>query len=661
VNRGGRMNRQSTKKALLIPYILMVLTAIAIVIVGFIFKPLIATFTAIALIIMIVISAVLIKQALSKMDNYVDNLSGHISAGSNKAIKRMPIGLVVIDADDHIEWINQYMSEHLETNVISEPVNEVFPNILKQLERIQEIEIEHGQYHYHVRYSEEERCLYFFDITEEVHTNELYEESKPIIATLFLDNYDEITQNMNDTQRSEINSMVTRIISRWATEYNIYFKRYSSDQFVAYLNQKILAEIEDSNFDILSQLREKSVGYRAQLTLSIGVGEGTEDLIELGELSQSGLDLALGRGGDQVAIKNMNGNVRFYGGKTDPMEKRTRVRARVISHALKDILTEGDKVIIMGHKRPDLDAVGAAIGVSRFASMNNLEAYVVLNEEDIDPTLSRVMEEIDKKPELKERFVTSDEAWDMMTSKTTVVVVDTHKPEMVLDENILNKANRKVVIDHHRRGESFISNPLLVYMEPYASSTAELVTELLEYQPTEQRLSRLESTIMYAGIIVDTRNFTLRTGSRTFDAASYLRAHGADTILTQQFLKDDVDTYINRSELIRTVEVQDHGVAIAHGSNDKIYHPVTVAQAADELLSLEGIEASYVVAKREDNLIGISARSLGGINVQLTMEALGGGGHLTNAATQIKGVTIEEAIEQLQQAITEQMSRSEDT
>ncbi|WP_218084766.1 DHH family phosphoesterase [Staphylococcus haemolyticus] len=654
------MNRQSTKKALLIPFILMVLTSIALVVVWFIFKPLVATIAAAILVVMIIISIVLVRQALLKMDNYVDNLSGHISAGSNRAIKRLPIGMVVLDADDHIEWINQYMSEHLETNVISEPVNEVFPNILKQLEKVQEVEIEHGQYHYHVRHSEEESCLYFFDITDEVQTNELYEESKPIIATLFLDNYDEITQNMNDTQRSEINSMVTRVISRWASEYNIYFKRYNSDQFVAYLNQKILAEIEESNFEILSQLREKSVGYRAQLTLSIGVGEGTENLIDLGELSQSGLDLALGRGGDQVAIKNMNGNVRFYGGKTDPMEKRTRVRARVISHALKDILTEGDKVIIMGHKRPDLDAIGAAIGVSRFALMNNLEVYVVLNEEDIDPTLRRVMDEIDKKPELKERFVTSDEAWDMMTSKSTIVVVDTHKPEMVLDENILNKANRKVVIDHHRRGESFISNPLLVYMEPYASSTAELVTELLEYQPTEQRLTRLESTVMYAGIIVDTRNFTLRTGSRTFDAASYLRAHGADTILTQHFLKDDVDTYINRSELIRTVEVQDNGIAIAHGSNEKIYHPVTVAQAADELLSLEGIEASYVVAKREDNLIGISARSLGSINVQLTMEALGGGGHLTNAATQLKGLSIEEAIEQLQQAITEQMSRSED-
>ncbi|MCP8604679.1 cyclic-di-AMP phosphodiesterase GdpP, partial [Acinetobacter baumannii] len=309
---------------------------------------------------------------------------------------------------------------------------------------------------------------------------------------------------------------------------------------------------------------------------------------------------------------------------------------------------------------PDLDAIGAAIGVSRFAMMNNLEAYIVLNETDIDPTLRRVMNEIDKKSELRERFITSDDAWDMMTSKTTVVIVDTHKPELVLDENVLNKANRKVVIDHHRRGESFISNPLLIYMEPYASSTAELVTELLEYQPTEQRLTRLESTVMYAGIIVDTRNFTLRTGSRTFDAASYLRAHGADTILTQHFLKDDVDTYINRSELIRTVKVEDNGIAIAHGSDDKIYHPVTVAQAADELLSLEGIEASYVVARREDNLIGISARSLGSVNVQLTMEALGGGGHLTNAATQLKGVTVEEAIAQLQQAITEQLSRSED-
>lgn len=655
------MNRHSMKKALIVPFLVITVTAIIIVGLSFFFNQWLAFIAAILLFVMLIISVFIFRRFYRYLDRYLDDLSGKISVGSDRAVKTMPLGLIVLNENDQIEWVNPFMSERIERNVISDPINEVYPNILKQLEKAKEIEIADGAYAYRVRYSEKEHILYFIDMTEEATIQQAYDDQQPIIATLFLDNYDEITQNMNDTQRSEINSMVTRVISRWAQEHSVYFKRYSSDQFIAYLNRRILRELEETKFDILSQLREKSVGYRAQLTLSIGVGEGSENLIDLGELSQSGLDLALGRGGDQVAIKNMNGNVRFYGGKTDPMEKRTRVRARVISHALKDILLEGDKVIVMGHKRPDLDAIGAAIGVTRFAMMNNLEAYIVLNESDIDPTLRRVMDEIDEKPELKERFVTSDDAWNMMTSRTTLVVVDTHKPEMVIDENILNKANRKVVIDHHRRGESFISSPLLVYMEPYASSTAELVTELLEYQPTEQRLTRLESTVMYAGIIVDTRNFTLRTGSRTFDAASYLRAHGADTILTQHFLKDDIETYINRSELIRTVKLQENGIAIAHGPDDKIYHPVTVAQAADELLSLDGVEAAYVVARREENLVGMSARSLGEFNVQLTMEALGGGGHLTNAATQLEGVTVEAAIEKLQQAINEQLDRSDES
>lgn len=655
------MNRHSMKKALIVPFLVITVTAIIIVGLSFFFNQWLAFIAAILLFVMLIISVFIFRRFYRYLDCYLDDLSGKISVGSDRAVKTMPLGLIVLNENDQIEWVNPFMSERIERNVISDPINEVYPNILKQLEKAKEIEIADGAYAYRVRYSEKEHILYFIDMTEEATIQQAYDDQQPIIATLFLDNYDEITQNMNDTQRSEINSMVTRVISRWAQEHSVYFKRYSSDQFIAYLNRRILRELEETKFDILSQLREKSVGYRAQLTLSIGVGEGSENLIDLGELSQSGLDLALGRGGDQVAIKNMNGNVRFYGGKTDPMEKRTRVRARVISHALKDILLEGDKVIVMGHKRPDLDAIGAAIGVTRFAMMNNLEAYIVLNESDIDPTLRRVMDEIDEKPELKERFVTSDDAWNMMTSRTTLVVVDTHKPEMVIDENILNKANRKVVIDHHRRGESFISSPLLVYMEPYASSTAELVTELLEYQPTEQRLTRLESTVMYAGIIVDTRNFTLRTGSRTFDAASYLRAHGADTILTQHFLKDDIETYINRSELIRTVKLQENGIAIAHGPDDKIYHPVTVAQAADELLSLDGVEAAYVVARREENLVGMSARSLGEFNVQLTMEALGGGGHLTNAATQLEGVTVEAAIEKLQQAINEQLDRSDES
>ncbi|WP_147640562.1 DHH family phosphoesterase [Mammaliicoccus lentus] len=641
------MNRQSVKKALIFPYIIMMVLALALLVLSFLNSIFWAIIATVITVVLFAASVYFIRTSFAKLDLYIGSLAGRITKSKTSAVSDLPIGVILLDKNYNIEWINNFISRRLERDVLNEPINEIFPNILKRLENTQEVEIEEGSYKYKVTYTENEKSIYLFDITETSRVYELYENEKPIIATIFLDNYDEITQNMNDSQRSEVNSLITNVINDWSTRYELYVKRYSSDQFIGLLNNSILEDIEASKFNLLDDLRDKTREFGHPLTLSIGIGEGSENLIELGELSQSSLDLALGRGGDQVAIKNFNGNVRFYGGKTDPMEKRTRVRARVISHALRDILIEGDKVIIMGHKSPDMDAIGAAIGVSRIAKMNNLESYIVLNDSDIDDTLQRVMREIDEKPDLKERFITSEEAWHEMTSRTTLVVVDTHKPELVIDENLLNKANRKVVIDHHRRGESIISSPLLVYMEPYASSTAELVTELLEYQPTEHRLTRIESTIMLAGIIVDTRNFTLRTGSRTFDAASFLRSHGADTILCQHFLKDDIDTYIKRSDLIKTVKLFRGGVAIAHGDEEQIYHPVTVAQAADELLGLEGVEASYVVAKRSEDTVGISARSLGEVNVQLTMEALGGGGHLSNAATQIKDSTVEEAIEKL--------------
>lgn len=641
------MNRQSVKKALIFPYIIMMVLALALLVLSFLNSIFWAIIATVITVVLFAASVYFIRTSFAKLDLYIGSLAGRITKSKTSAVSDLPIGVILLDKNYNIEWINNFISRRLERDVLNEPINEIFPNILKRLENTQEVEIEEGSYKYKVTYTENEKSIYLFDITETSRVYELYENEKPIIATIFLDNYDEITQNMNDSQRSEVNSLITNVINDWSTRYELYVKRYSSDQFIGLLNNSILEDIEASKFNLLDDLRDKTREIGHPLTLSIGIGEGSENLIELGELSQSSLDLALGRGGDQVAIKNFNGNVRFYGGKTDPMEKRTRVRARVISHALRDILIEGDKVIIMGHKSPDMDAIGAAIGVSRIAKMNNLESYIVLNDSDIDDTLQRVVREIDEKPDLKERFITSEEAWHEMTSRTTLVVVDTHKPELVIDENLLNKANRKVVIDHHRRGESIISSPLLVYMEPYASSTAELVTELLEYQPTEHRLTRIESTIMLAGIIVDTRNFTLRTGSRTFDAASFLRSHGADTILCQHFLKDDIDTYIKRSDLIKTVKLFRGGVAIAHGDEEQIYHPVTVAQAADELLGLEGVEASYVVAKRSEDTVGISARSLGEVNVQLTMEALGGGGHLSNAATQIKDSTVEEAIEKL--------------
>lgn len=650
------MNRKYNKQTLVMPFIVMCIAAFIVTGILYTVHPVTAWATFGILFVITCVSLLYLRHGIRHNESYIANLSTTIDRGKRYAISELPIGVMLLDENEHIEWHNHFINDKITIPIISESIHDVFPNLLNQFKNtgIKETTAVFGDYKFKVNYAEAYRVLYFFDITDKVETEALYEEGKPIIGILFLDNFDEITQNMADAQRTEINSMMSTEINKWAEENNVYIKRYQSDQYMMFFNQRILHQIEETKFNLLDNIREKSREIKTHITLSIGIGEGTENLLDLGTLAQSSLDLALGRGGDQVAIKNVNGNVRFYGGKTDPMEKRTRVRARVISHALRDILIEGDNVIIMGHKRPDMDAIGAAIGVARFAKMNNLKANIVLNDHDVDDTLSRVMAEIAEKPELDEIFISSEEAWNTMTKKTTLVIVDTHKPEMVIDESILNKAYRKVVIDHHRRGESFIESPLLVYMEQYASSTAELVTELLEYQPTEHKLTRLEATVMLAGIIVDTRNFTLRTGSRTFDAASFLRNHGADTILCQHFLKDDIETYIKRSEIIRTVQLEPNGIAIAHGPIGELVHPVIVAQAADELLGIEGVEASFVVAERKENVIGISARSLGEINVQLVMESMGGGGHLSNAATQLENMTIDEAIHYLQQTIHEQ-------
>ena len=576
-----------------------------------------------------------------------------MSGARQYTIDHLPLGVILLNDDEEITWLNDFMTEQISEEFHHEPINRVFPNIMTTLKanNIQSIDSSYGEKNYQIHYYEENNALILLDITDEKTMQKQLEDKDPVIGILFLDNYDDMTQNMTEALKSDLNNSLTNTINDWALEHNIYLRRFSNDRFMMVMSAKSLAEIEKTKFVLLDQIRENSAEHGAQITISMGIGEGSMNFIEVGELAQSSLDLALGRGGDQVAIKTINGSARFYGGKTDPMEKRTRVKARVMAHALRDILLEGDNVIIMGHKSPDVDSIGSSIGVAKIASSNGIEAHIVLNDEDIDDTLSRLMKEVESREELYETFISSEAAWDKLTPKTTVVIVDTHRPSMVLDEDILNKATRKVVIDHHRRADEMISNPLLVYMEPYASSASELVAELLEYQNRQNKLSRIEATIMLTGIIVDTRNYTLRTGSRTFDAASYLRSNGADPVLAQTFLKDDIDTFIARSDLIKSAEIRDSGIAIVKADETMTYHPVTVAQAADQLLQIEGVQASFVMALREDETIGISARSLGKVNVQIIMEKLNGGGHLTNAATRMEGKSIEEAYEELTAAI----------
>lgn len=596
------------------------------------------------------------QRVYEETEKHIETLSYRMKKVGEEALLEMPIGILLISDHYIIEWANPYMMKKLPFDTI---IGEELVSISKDFQQLiknedsKELTITFGDNNYKVLYKAEERLLYFFDITEQLEIESLYYGDRTVIGVLFIDNYDEIAQGMDDQTRGQLNSLVTSSVNNWGAKYGIFVKRISSDRFLAVFNESILVELEKNKFAILDDIRDTTTKFGFGLTLSVGVGAGSTSLVELGELSQSSLDLVLGRGGDQVAIKHPSGKVKFYGGKTNPVEKRTRVRARVISHALRDLIQESDQVFIMGHRMPDMDAIGAAVGVRKMAQMNKVEGYVIIDFNELDNSVLRLIDEIKKKPELFLSFITPEEAMNKLTDKTLLVVVDTHKPSLVIDEKLLQRSEKIVVIDHHRRGEEFITPTLLVYMEPYASSTSELVTELLEYQPKNEKITMLEATSMLAGIIVDTKSFTLRTGARTFEAASYLRTHGADTVLVQKMLKEDLNTYIERSKIVQTVEFIKEGIAIAHGPDNISYSQVLLAQTADILLTMDNVSASFVIGRKSESSIGISARSLGEINVQLVMEQLNGGGHLTNAACQLENKTIEEATTMLKQAIEE--------
>ncbi|GIN72449.1 cyclic-di-AMP phosphodiesterase GdpP [Bacillus sp. J14TS2] len=595
-------------------------------------------------------------------EEYVKTLSYRVKKVGEEALLEMPIGIILINDDYYIEWSNSYMASCFnETSLIGRSLYEVGEQLIPLIKQDIEsdiVTIRHQKFRVVMKH--EEKLLYFFDVTEQMALARQYAEDKDIIGIIVMDNYDDATQGMDDQARSGLSNLITSLINDWALEHGIFLKRTSSDRFVIILNEKIFRELETGKFSILDTVRETTGKENVPLTLSIGIGVGDYSLPELGELAQSSLDLALGRGGDQVAIKLPNGKVKFYGGKTNPMEKRTRVRARVISHALKELMVESDQVIVMGHKFPDMDAIGASIGIRKTAELNQIDGYIVVDFDNIDISVQRLIEKMKDYPDLYSKLISPDEAMELITDHTLLVVVDTHKPSLVIEERLLGKTERIVVMDHHRRSEDFIKKPLLVYMEPYASSTAELVTELLEYQPKVKKLNSLEATALLSGIIVDTKSFTLRTGSRTFDAASYLRTQGADTVMVQSFLKEDINTYIKRSKLIETAELYRDGIAIASAEENKIYNPVTIAQAADILLSMDQVTASFVISKRTESLVGISARSLGEVNVQIIMEALGGGGHLSNAAVQLEGYEVVEAELKLKQVIDEYLEGSQD-
>ncbi|ATO54114.1 hypothetical protein ATO00_05870 [Loigolactobacillus coryniformis subsp. coryniformis] len=592
-------------------------------------------------------------------NKYISDLSYRIKRGEQEALIKMPIGILLYSEENEIEWTNPYLQEYLgKKEVLGEQIATIDPELAKLITENEATNepktVRWGDNQFEIIIQEGIRVVYLLDITRYAKIEERYNEEQLAIGQIFLDNYDEITQTMTDKSISNLNNYVTNELSNWARHYGMFLKRVDDDHFFLLTYAKALKEIEADNFKILDRIRDRTSKQNYPLTLSVGIANGDTDLAKLATVSQSNLDLALGRGGDQVVVKAENGQARFYGGKTNPMEKRTRVRARMISQALQEVMNQVDQVFVMGHAQPDMDSLGACLGIRRIAAMNGKKCSIVVNQEHVHTDIQRLLAQLQADPEIGPDILTPDQAPELATNHSLLVMVDHSKPSISTSPILYHRlSNRTIIIDHHRRGEEFPENPMLVYIEPYASSTCELITEMFEYQPKEtEAINKLEATAMLAGITVDTKSFSLRTGTRTFDAASYLRSVGADAVMVQRLLKENVDNYIQKNHLIESIEFIRPNMALCLGEEDETYDPVIAAQAADTLLSLSGIDASFVITRRPGGDIGISARSLGEVNVQVIMEQLGGGGHLSNAATQLQDSTVAAARDQLEQVIT---------
>lgn len=602
------------------------------------------------------LSFITLKQVMQDTTHYISDLSYKIKRSEQEALLKMPIGILMLNDLAEVVWVNPTMQklfgqEEILGKKLTEADEELAKVINDNMSDKDSVEIKWQDKRFNMLVQNDINVVYLLDITHYAEIQKQYDDSRLVIGQIFIDNYDEVTQSMNDTNISNLSNYITNELSSWASQMGMFLKMIDEDHYFVLAYTKSLTQMEKEKFKLLDRIRERTSKQNFPVTLSIGLAYGGTDLAKLSRLSQSNLDLALGRGGDQVVVRGVDDSqARFYGGKTNPMEKRTRVRARMISQALQELMSQSDDIFVMGHARPDMDSIGACLGIRRIAKMNGKQCWLVLDTDNLHSDIQRLLDEIDNYPDIKESIISPEEALQKATKKSLLLMLDLSKPSISMSPELYDQLkNRVIIIDHHRRGEEFPENPMLVYIEPYASSTCELITEMFEYQSrySDDPINKLEATAMLTGIIIDTKSFSLRTGTRTFDAASYLRSVGADSQMSQHFMKENVQSFLQRNHLIDRVEFVGNGNAVVVGENDRVYDPVTAAQAADSLLTVSGVQASYVVTHRSEDIIGISARSNGETNVQIIMEKMGGGGHLSNAATQIEDRDILDVRKQL--------------
>lgn len=601
---------------------------------------------------------------------YVEGLSDDFDSATKHAIFNMPFPLVMINDQNIVTWYNTpFLNLFDKKDIINEHIGDIMPGLngAEMFNQDNEpISISCNDKHYRVYPNMVDTkknkskndgiiMLYFVNETDYINLSRRYKDERLVVSFVYVDNFTDVKNSTPDIKEPLVLAEIDRKVIQYFTERKAIIRKYDKDKYLALYNRELFEELEDKNFDILDEFRTLDIGNTIPITLSIGTSIKGEDLSEAYREAKAAIDVALGRGGDQVVVQKGN-KLEFFGGKSKALEKRNKVKSRVIGYALRQLIDQSDEIFVMGHKNPDMDSFGAGIGILSAVKERGKNGYLVLN--DINPSIKVIYEAMkEREPELLDRIVTTEEAQAMVSPKSLMVVVDNHKPSFTEAPVLLDEIEKVVLIDHHRRGEEFIKNPILVYLEPYASSTCELVTEVLTYMGDKINISKFEAEALLAGITVDTKNFSFQTGVRTFEAATTLKRAGADSTTVKEFFKDDIENFILKAEVVQRAQVIKGKIAISRIDREVENSILLAAQSADELLSASGIEASFVLAKVGD-IIYISGRSLGNISVQLILEKLGGGGHLTSAGAQLE-MGMEEAENKLIETIEEYFEEEE--
>ncbi|HFI0293285.1 TPA: DHH family phosphoesterase [Streptococcus suis] len=586
----------------------------------------------------------------------IEYLNQHANTGLMKLLDKMPVGVIKVKLDSNqVEWFNPY------AELIFAQENGKFDQ--KKLREIVNVGLDDNRLYanfsgkrYAVHVDFEQGLFYFFDASTEYTATTSLIGSRPVIGIVSVDNYDELEDNLSDSQVSQINSFLAQFVSDFAEENNIYYRRGAMDRFYFFTDYAVLEKLIDNKFKVVDKFREEAKNLDLALTLSMGIAYGDGNHQQVGQVALQNLNMAEVRGGDQVVVKENNENKQplFFGGGSASSVKRTRTRTRAMMTAVSDKLKSVDRVFVVGHRNLDMDALGAAVGMQHFAQnvMNN--AYTVYNETEMAPDIARAIQKLEE--ENCSNLLTVEKAKKMVTPQSLLIMVDHSKTHLTLSKSFYEQFSQVIVVDHHRRDTDFPSNAILTYIESGASSASELVTELIQFQNDKHhRLNRLQSSLLMAGMMLDTKNFTARVTSRTFDVASYLRTRGSDSLEIQQIAATDFEEYRQINQLILKGKKLTNQIVIACGDEEQTYDSVIPSKAADTILEMAGIEAVFVLSRNTKGYVAISARSHSKVNVQRIMEQMGGGGHFNLAAAQVWNQSIAQVEESLTKLIFEEL------